>query len=189
MSLQGNLSDLPFSDLLNIVTRKDKNGILRLSYANNLYRATVLVRDSELYAAWVYEVGTVAVILRYSGEDALHALLVCEEGEFSFELLPPDHNFPARNITSTKREILLANLFQADNFRAPLPVAAGSNIALSPAFNRPVSSPALAEKEASQFSYAGARADLSQTTKKADKPSPKPQRGWISSLITRLRSI
>jgi len=110
MSLQGQLCDMSFHDLFDVLTKDSQQG--RLNLEKGHYRAQLFVEKGEPYAARVLRVSGQHQEIWLRGEEAVHHMSAWEEGQFSFEhqaILPT-----ARNIFIDKRELMLANIFKQD---------------------------------------------------------------------------
>lgn len=103
MSLQGNLTDLPLEDLLQVFTVQSKSGILFISYGS--YQAEICFNKALLHSAIVYNTATMDTSACQQGEDALYDVLRWPEGQFHFELesIPPS----PRNIFKSAEYIIL----------------------------------------------------------------------------------
>lgn len=195
MTLQGSLRDIPLSDLLDLVTRNDTPGLLRFNYNQQAdYQATLIVREAQLYFAWICKSTPAGIKVCWNGEAAIVELLSLVEANFSYELLSKTQEFPAPNIFSSRREILLASIF---NSRTEVTQT------LSSAYSN--SSPARKVSGASQRTTSNtmvalppviAQVQVNSTLPetpvsspaKAAKPAAK-RRGWLSSAIAYIKKL
>ncbi|MEI6044724.1 MAG: DUF4388 domain-containing protein [Chloroflexota bacterium] len=118
MSLQGELSDMSFEDLFQVLTENNKQGLLLLESGN--YRGRLFIWNGEPYSAAVAKfVGSVEQAW-LNGEDAVHHMSNWQEGSFQFrhEVVPS----ATRNIFINKRELMLANIFKQDTFAPTAPI-------------------------------------------------------------------
>lgn len=219
MSLHGNLADLPFADLIEIATRREQNCIIHFSELAGipLLAATVIVRSGKVYASWIYHKQENSVTTLQEGDNALHALLVCQQATFTLKILTSDYAFPQQNVLSPVSELLLANVFQAELFQAMWQeqitgweILSASNQSRSQQYSTFTKSQmqentikikqeieiTARSHQATTIHQGGttqALPALPATTPERAVPAPNPankvQRGWISSLITKIRSL
>jgi hypothetical protein len=135
MSLQGELCDMPFEDLFQVLTESNKQGVLLIESGN--YRGQFFVWNGEPYSANVFKVAGQIEEVWLSGEDAVHYMFTWQNGIFRFKY---DQNpSGTRNIFINKRELMLANIFKQDTFSQlpsstkinPEPANHSSDVALS----------------------------------------------------------
>jgi hypothetical protein len=191
MSLQGNLADLPFEDLLGLATRRDNRAVLRIS---NLLGATtkaiVYIANRELYAAWLYQTSALNEIVTIKrGEEVIYYLFSCTEAQFCFEVLAETETLPTRNINSSIREILLANVFRSQDTvvqtLAMVQSIVAQNLTTSPKqYYEPSSVTPLPSFAPTRVAVGVSQAQLTQ-------PSAVPKRrvAWFSSLVARLTQL
>jgi len=103
MSLQGNLTDLPVEDLLQVFTMQHRCGVLFVSY--NQYRAEVCFGKVALHSALIYYVGTPNQTPFLQGLNAVFEVLSWPEGQFYFEMATQQEE-PANIFTSVDYIIL-----------------------------------------------------------------------------------
>lgn len=103
MSLQGNLTDLPLEDLLQVFTVQNKSGVLFITHDS--YQAEICFYKATLYSAVVYNTLVMDTYAGLQGEEAVFEVLRWPEGQFHFELesIPP---LP-RNIFKSPEYIIL----------------------------------------------------------------------------------
>lgn len=81
MPLQGNLTDLPLIDLVQVLTLQNKTGVLSIS--RDFSQGQVCFSRSKLYSAFVHHTNTHKHL---EGVEALYDLLQWPDGQFNFEL-------------------------------------------------------------------------------------------------------
>jgi hypothetical protein len=110
MSLLGNLTDLPFEDLLQVFTVQNKSGILFIHHSQ--FEAEVCFNKASLHSATIYRTNQFGDEVYQQGVEAALELLRWEEGDFHFEIesIPP---VPA-NIHTTVDYIILENCRRRD---------------------------------------------------------------------------
>jgi hypothetical protein len=84
MSLQGNLTDLPLIDLMQVLTLQNKTGILSVN--RDFSQAQICFNQSRIYSAFSRHTGRHQHPVDYQGEVALYDLLSWPDGQFCFEL-------------------------------------------------------------------------------------------------------
>ena len=90
MALQGNLSDLPLIDLVQVLALQNKTGVLSLS--RHFSQAQVCFNKSCIFSTYIHDSNQQTTI---QGADAIFELLNWSEGQFSFEItasLPATQN-------------------------------------------------------------------------------------------------
>lgn len=195
MSLQGNLADLPFEDLLELITRRDSQAVLRVNDPAGLgTKAVVYVANRELYSACLYRVTqNKTVVDMKCGEDVIHYLLGTSDAQFYFDVLANNEKLPERNISTTIREIMLANVFRSagPNLMTKTP-AQPTTLGYSN-LNAPVTNYAgnITAPQNSHNGNDGLIASNAYTLNQPIQPPKKSQRskGWISSLVTRIAGL
>ena len=120
MSLQGNLTDLPFEDLLQVFTLQHKCGVLFISYRQ--FQAEVCFDKTALHSVLVYQTRLGGASACWQGLEAAFQVLSWPEGEFHFEIeaLP---TIP-RNIFTTADYIILEHYRLRDEQARPQNVGA-----------------------------------------------------------------
>lgn len=102
MSLQGNLSDLPLIDLVQILTLQDKTGILSIN--REFSQAQICFTKARICAAHVHQRNRNQPLLHLQGEEALYDLLSWTEGQFNLELTS---SLPISNVNLSWNYIIL----------------------------------------------------------------------------------
>ena len=191
MALQGNLKDVPLADLLDLITRNERSGILRLNYTQEInYQATIVIKGDQLHFAWVCKSNTNGIQVCRQGEETIYLLLSLLDASFSYELLPDNYEFPSQNIFSSKREILLASIFNAGTPTVPylagvhLASSANPRVAVAVVQPRPISSPLPLS-----IAYPQPKSGSVNPTEKTKNSAPKVQRGWLSSVIAYIKQL
>lgn len=94
MSLQGNLTDLPLIDLLQIFSVQNKKGALLINYGDK--EAEIFFEAASLHAAYVYQNLPQGRFVHSQGEEAIYSVMDWPEGHFCFKM--DDITSPHRNI-------------------------------------------------------------------------------------------
>jgi hypothetical protein len=84
MSLQGNFTDLPLIDLMQVLTLQNKTGILSVN--RDFSQAQICFNRSKIYSAFSRHIGNHRQPVDLQGEAALYDLLNWPDGQFCFEL-------------------------------------------------------------------------------------------------------
>ncbi|HEX2910747.1 MAG TPA: DUF4388 domain-containing protein [Chloroflexia bacterium] len=93
MSLQGNLSELPIINLVQVLSLQKKTGILSVSY--QLAQTQVCFKEARIFSAFMHYSTPTGHKRTLEGEEALFELLSWTVGQFIFEIcedLPPFQN-------------------------------------------------------------------------------------------------
>lgn len=110
MSLQGNLTDLPLEDLLQVFAVQNRTGMLYMRHAD--FDAEICFNRSTLHSAIIFRRTGNTLRPWRQGEDAMYELLNWSEGDFVFEL----GNGAAipQNVFHSSNYIVLENLRRRD---------------------------------------------------------------------------
>jgi len=113
MSLQGNLTDIPLSDLLQVFVLQNRTGTLYI-WQKTCW-SEICFNKAVLYSARMWARSEELDVQKVScqGEEAIYALLDWNEGEFSFELTTASFP-PAQNVFSKVPYLILEHERQRD---------------------------------------------------------------------------
>ena len=141
-------------------------------------------------------------MLCQSGEKVVLSLLECNNAEFSFEPLPNNFRLPEANIHRSYREILLVNVFQSssDTGYAAVPrygdstATSGSTVVANPisknsSYGSGLSYQTPQYKGLGQFAFRTVAKAVTTSPIPAFAPPARSKRGWISSLMDRLKGL
>ncbi|HEX2914851.1 MAG TPA: DUF4388 domain-containing protein [Chloroflexia bacterium] len=84
MTLQGNLSDLPLVDLVQVLALQNRTGILSINH--DYSQGQVCFSKSQIYSAFVHLQNPGSRPVTLQGEEAICELMDWPEGQFSFEI-------------------------------------------------------------------------------------------------------
>ncbi len=110
MSLQGNITDLPVEDLLQVFTMQHRTGVLFVSY--NQYRAEVYFGKVALHAALIYHLGIPSQSPFLQGLEAVFEILSWPDGKFHFEM--ESQQWVSANISTSVDYIILEHYRRRD---------------------------------------------------------------------------